>query len=55
MAKSQKLKAVFAVLQEQFDIKQVMLELTCLNHHVQRILDRLQMDQGESENIDILF
>ena len=55
MAKSNRLKAMFAVLKEQFDTKKVMLEITCLMYHVKRILERLDMSHEFSENIDILF
>jgi len=52
---SNKLNAMFAVLQEQFDTKKMMLEITCLTHHIKRILEKLQMSKEGSENIDILF
>ena len=46
---------ICSVLQEQFDVKKRMVEITYLMHNQAKILKRLQIPQEDCKNKDLLF
>ncbi len=52
---SEKLEVICSVLQEQFDVKKRMVEITYLMHNQAKILKRLQIPQDDCKNKDLLF
>ena len=55
MQQSEKLEVICGVLQDQFDVKKRMVEITYLLHNQAKILKRLHIPLDDCKDKDLLF